>query len=83
MRGIILVLATLVMSGCAFTREARYERIVNRDERHERIAKAFKDWWNRDNSSSHRYQDESDEKKAHHQQTIVNTVNSWMGHQLY
>ncbi len=80
---IILFLGMLVSSGCAFTREARNERIANRNERHERIAKAFKDWWKSRTSSSHRYQDESDEEKAHHEQTLVNTVNSWIGHQFY
>jgi hypothetical protein len=73
MRWIILILGMLVMSGCASTRE----------ERHERIAKIFHDWWKSGDSSGHSYQDESDESKAHHEETIVNTLNGWVGNKPY
>jgi len=71
MRWIMLILGMLVLGGCA--------SLSSPQERHERIAKAFKDWWHSGDSSSHSYQDESDESKAHHEQTIINTLNGWTG----
>jgi hypothetical protein len=71
-----LILGTLVMTGCA-------ELTANRQERHERVAQWFKDWRKSGDSSSHSYQDETDESKAHHEQTIVNTLNGWIGNKSY
>lgn len=76
MRWIVLILGLLVTVGCA-------DIAYNSRSRRERIASAFKDWWRRDASTSHSYQGESDESKAHHEQTIVNSLNSWAGNKPY
>jgi hypothetical protein len=76
MRWIILIFGMLGTTGCA-------ELKANCQERHERVAHWFKDCWKSDDSSSHIYQDESDESKAHHEHTIVNTLNDWIGNKSY
>jgi hypothetical protein len=77
MRRVILALGLLAISGCASTRA----------ERHERMARAFQDWWysttSSGDSSSHSYQYQNDESKAHHEQTVINTLNGWIGNRPY
>jgi hypothetical protein len=76
MRWISLICWMLAMTGCAELR-------ANSQERHDRVAQWFKDWWKTGDSSSNSYQDESDESKAHHEHTIVNTLNGWIGNKSY
>ena len=78
MRWIVLIFGTLVMSGCA-------ELSTSLQDRHERIANALKDWWKSGHSDAggHSYQDESDGSKAHHEQTVVDTLNNWVGNRTY
>lgn len=76
MRWIVLILGLLVTTGCA-------DIAYNNRLRRERIASAFKDWWRHDASSTHSYQGESDDSKAHHEETIVNSLNGLVGNKSY
>jgi hypothetical protein len=71
MRWIALIIGMLLITGCS---EFSYSL---RREAKERV-KAWKDANNSDKSSSG-YKYESDASKAHHEQTVINTLNSWIG----
>jgi hypothetical protein len=73
MRWFILILGLLAAGGCA----------SSGGERHERLAKWFKDWWDSGDSGSDSYQYQSDASKAHHEQTVINTLNGWIGNRPY
>ena len=68
MRRLIMILAMISVAGCA--------SMSSPEERHERIAKWFKEWWKGSDSSGGSYQDESDASKAHHEQTVIRSLNS-------
>jgi hypothetical protein len=75
MRWIALTIGLLLLSGCSdFAYNVRREG--------KKIVKSFKDANNSDHSNSS-YQYESDASKAHHEQTVVNTLNSWIGNRPY
>jgi hypothetical protein len=70
MKAVILILGMLALGGCA--------SLPAPEVRRERIARWFKTTFSGD-ASGHSYQDESPESKAHHEQTVVSTLNGWMG----
>jgi hypothetical protein len=67
-RWIILVLAMLMLSGCASAADAL------RDQ-----AYRFKTWLSRqsDGDTSLYKNDETPETRAHHEQTVINELNNW------
>jgi hypothetical protein len=75
MRRKIVIVAMLMLSGCAGVASTH-------EERQERIANWFRQWWN-DDSASSSYKYESDASKAHHEQTVIHELNSWIGNEPY
>jgi hypothetical protein len=70
MRRLILIIGMLALGGCA--------SLPAPEVRRERIARWFKELFTSD-GSSHSYQDESPESKAHHEKTLINELNGWIG----
>jgi hypothetical protein len=68
MRWIALILGVLLITGCG---EFGYG--IRRA-----VVQAFKNSKNSDSSTSG-YEYESDASKAHHEQTVINTLNGWIG----
>jgi hypothetical protein len=65
---IVLILAALLIAGCSELAYSIRREIIDR----------HKDPKNRGISTSS-YQYESDSSKAHHEQTVINTLNGWIG----
>ena len=74
MRWIALVLGILAITGCS---DLAYG--IRREAR--KIVQSFRDA-PKDRSSSS-YADQSDESKARHERTVVNTLNGWIGNRPY
>jgi hypothetical protein len=71
MRWIVVILGALLISGCGeFGYSIRSEC--------KKFIQGFKDANSSDNSTSG-YAYESDESKAHHEHTVVDTLNGWIG----
>ncbi len=67
-----MILGLLLLSGCA--------SMPAPEVRRERIARWFKRLFT-DDGSGGSYQDESPESKAHHERTVINSLNGWIGNQ--
>lgn len=68
MRWIILIFALLLAAGCSELGYSIRSEFVQR----------YKDYKSAVKSTSG-YEDESDSSKAHHEQTVTNTLNGWIG----
>jgi hypothetical protein len=71
MRWIVVILGMLLISGCgelAYSLRSECKKAVQ----------AFKHANNSDNPRSG-YADESDASKAHHERTVTDTLNGWIG----
>ena len=77
MRWIILILGMVVSGGCA-------DHASTLQSTSDGVVQWLRDWWNgKVSSSGSTYEYESDESKAHHEQTVIRTLNGWIGNQPY